>query len=200
MNSLKSKKDWQWPAMWFLLVLTIVFGLITASGLISNSTEAKRRYDILMAADKAGGDVEKELLSLRNYIYAHMNTTIGAPNGIKPPIQLKGTYDRLAGAANKKVADANKQLYAEAQSYCEQRFPQGTLQSGRVPCVSDYVSARGVEVQPVSEALYKFDFVSPLWSPDLAGWALIATAVAGFWFIVLLLWHRRIRHHIHEAS
>lgn len=28
--------------------------------------------------------------------------------------------------------------------------------------------------RPISEDLYKFDFVSPRWSPDLAGWSLVA--------------------------
>ena len=192
--------DWQWPAMWICLLCAIVFGVISGLSLVNNSKEAKRRYEVLIAVDKSGGDVEGALNSLREYVYAHMNTTIGSPNGIKPPIQLKGTYDRLVAESQAKAAESNKKIYAEAQSYCEQRYPAGTLQSGRVPCVTEYITNKGVNVEPVSEALYQFDFVSPIWSPDVAGWTMLASILSFMAFFILLLSHRRTKRKLLDLS
>lgn len=175
-------------------VLTTVFGLITVVALVNNSREAKRRYDALIAVDAAGGDVEAALGSLREYIYAHMNTSIGSPTGVYPPIQLKGTYDRLVAVEQAKLAGDNT-LYDEAVRYCESRFGAGQIQQ-RANCASEYITARGggaIQQVSIPDGLYKFDFVSPKWSPDLAGFALIATIASGLSLVInaAILWHYR---------
>jgi hypothetical protein len=72
------------------------------------------------------------------------------------------------------LADAaNTRLYTEAQAYCEQQVTS-RVTINRVPCIQDYLTSHGaVTAQAVPDALYKFDFVSPAWSPDLAGWSLV---------------------------
>ncbi|MEO8784753.1 MAG: hypothetical protein ABI221_00245, partial [Candidatus Saccharimonadales bacterium] len=72
--------------------------------------------------------------------------------------------------------DGNSQIYTDAQAECEKEFPIGLSGSGRIPCIQSYIAAHGIQKQdaiPVS--LYEFDFVSPRWSPDLAGWSMVAS-------------------------
>ena len=183
-------------------VSAVVFAALvvcTVLALSYNSHEAKRRYDILIATDAAGGDVEGALTDLREFIYGHMNTTIGSPTGVYPPIQLKGTYDRLVAAEEQRVQAANGPLYDEATAHCEARFGAGQI-SARAQCVSDYVAARGVQPNTIPDGVYKFDFVSPLWSPDLAGFLLIATVISGIYFLLQVLLEARLRAHLREIA
>jgi len=165
--------------------LAIVFGCLTFFGLWMNGNGAVERYNALIATDTAGGDVERSLRELRTYIYSHMNSEIGGPNGIYPPIQLKGTYDRLLAAEEKRVETTNANLYSDAQSYCEQNGSQSFSGGGRLECIDAYVDRNGAQSSPVDDALYKFDFVAPRWSPDLAGFSMLlfgATALLSLFF------------------
>ncbi len=107
------------------VVLLIVFTSLSVVGLINNSNGAVDRYNKLIAADQSGGDVAVALNELREYIYAHMNTEVGGPNGFYPPIQLNGTYQRLVAAEETRVREANDNLYTEAQEYCETAISSG---------------------------------------------------------------------------
>ncbi len=170
-------------------IVTVFFVTLSIVGLISNSNEAKQRYDSLIAVDQAGGDVEKSLNELRSYIYSHMNTQIGSELGVKPPIQLKGTYERLVAQEQEKAAKSNEALYAEAQAECERTQPAGFSGSNRLECITAYVDANGVKVEAkaVEEDFYKFDFVPPRWSPDLAGFSIVLASIFGIVFIIDLL-------------
>lgn len=130
------------------------------------------------AADKNGGDVSKALDNLRLYVYSHMNTDLSSGgNAIKPPIQLKHTYERLVQAEAERVEKANEKVYNDAKNFCEAQHPIGVPLTVRAACVQEYVSQRGVKATPIPAALYQFDFVSPAWSPDLAGWSLVISAL-----------------------
>lgn len=187
-------------SFWIAVTLFTITSAGTVLALKSNSQGAKERYDALIAADKAGGDVEGALTDLREFIYGHMNTTIGSPTGVYPPIQLKGTYDRLVAAEEQRIKAANSGLYDEATAYCEPRFPAGQLANGRVQCVADYVLARGVVAKPIPDGLYKFNFVSPVWSPDLAGFLLIGAVLSGIYFLLQILLEFRLRSHLRHIS
>jgi hypothetical protein len=187
-------------SIWGFLFLSAILLLISLQAQISNSKQAKVFYDTLIATDEAGGDVETALRDLRSYIYSHMNTSIGNPNGIKPPIQLKATYDRLLDKQKAELETKNQAIYAEATDICEKKFPEGQLRSGRVQCVTDYVISKGVKVETIPDALYKFDFVSPRWSPDLAGYSLLASIVSFLIFFLRLFWHKRKRKQLHFSS
>lgn len=174
-------------------VLTVFFVILSVVGLTLNSNGAKDRYDALIAVDQAGGDVETALNELRVYIYSHMNTQIGSELGIRPPIQLKGTYERLVAAEEERVRVANEKVYEEAQAYCEARNPAGSLQSGRVPCVEEYLDINSVEASVIEDDFYKFDFVPPRWSPDLAGISILLAGVFGLLFSIDLILYFRTR-------
>ena len=111
----------------FLKVQTQTFlYLFIAAAIISvfalrhnNQTMVNLRNDVY-AADKNNGDVNTALNNLRRYVYGHMNTDLSSGNNnIKPPIQLKYTYQRLYDAETNKVQSANQQLYTDAELYCQ---------------------------------------------------------------------------------
>lgn len=167
--------------LYFLfLVLFLISGLICLGALRhNNSTMAKLRNDVYIT-DRDNGNIETALDKLRAYVYGHMNTDLSTGTNINPPIQLQYTYERLQTKAQ---ADANNsQLYIEAKNYCEQQIPASVSVSGRgrIDCVANYVLGHGGTAAPVVPVgLYEFNFISPSWSPDLAGWSLTSTAVLG---------------------
>lgn len=186
--------------VWGFLLLTLVSGAFTLRAYIGNSAEAKQRFETLKAVDAAGGDVEKALFELRTFVYSHMNTTLGNDTGIKPVIQLSGTYARLVAAEKDRVKKANDDLYNKGQIECEKRYPDDFSGRVRVPCVSEYVIANAVKEQSIPEGLYKYEFVSPMWSPDAAGYGVLLTFVLFLVFMYRLIVYERIKHHIHMSA
>jgi len=161
------------PAKYFLLagVLCLVLGIY---GLRNNNLRMVELRNQVITADENNGDVETPLNNLREYVYTHMNTNLsGGSNSIKPPIQLKGRYDRLMADEIVREKAQNDQIQAQAERICTAQFPAAGFNSPRVACVQDYVAKNAVKSSEVSADLYKFDFVSPRWSPDLAGFSLL---------------------------
>lgn len=162
------------------LVAVLLSGLLAVYGLRDNNLTMINLRDSVYRADQQNGDVESALRELRVHIYSHMNTDPGSgSNSIRPPIQLKYRYERLVSAEKQRIAEANTKVYTDAQIFCEQQNPASVSGRSRVPCIEDYVARNGIKEQQIPEALYKFDFVSPIWSPDLAGWSLLTFAIAG---------------------
>lgn len=165
---------------WHFLLLALFFGLLSLVALRHNNLTAIKLRETLTTVDQQNGDVELALKNLRSYIYGHMNTNLSSgSNTIKPPIQLTYRYQRLVQTEKDRVSAANAAIYNDAQKYCEQQIPDGLSGRGRVPCIQDYVAGHGLKEQPINEDLYKFDFVSPMWSPDLAGWSIVLAAIFG---------------------
>ena len=172
-------------SFWYFLAAFLLSLGITVSALRQNNLHMIELRNKVTIADKNDGDVEKALRNLRQYVYTHMNTNLASgPLAIKPPIQLKYRYERLAKAEQARVSKVNAAVYSSAQKICEQKYPHNISGGPRVPCIQNYVTKNGAKAKPISDALYKFDFVSPVWSPDLAGWSLLATAL--FFFLFLL--------------
>lgn len=140
--------------------------------------------DAVYAADKSGGDVEGTLRDLRAYIYTHMNTSLASgPNAVHPPIQLKYTYERLQAAQQQSLGQNNSALYGQAQQYCNSQG-QTTSAQETINCIQGYASVHGIQLANIPDALYKFDFISAKWSPDVAGWSLVATLISALAFLV----------------
>jgi preprotein translocase subunit SecF len=156
------------------LVLFIISGLICLASLRHNNTTMIGLRDQVYAADKSNGNVEAALDKLRAYVYGHMNTDLSSGSGIKPPIQLSYTYARL-----QQNEAQNSSLYIDAKNYCEAKIPasQSVSGRGRIECITQYVTDHGAKPVNVPQGLYQFDFISPAWSPDLAGWSLVATVI-----------------------
>ncbi len=171
--------------LWIFLVIAVVSGVTFLLSMRNNNLTALRLRDKVSQVDKDNGDVEAALRELRTYIYGHMNTNLSSgANAIKPPIQLKYRYERLLEAQQQKVSQENAKIYSDAQIECEKQFPKGLSGSGRIPCVTQYIASRGVAQEPIQDSLYKFDFVSPTWSPDLAGWSLVVASISFALFVI----------------
>lgn len=179
---------------WYFLALALVSGTVAVLALRSNNQHMVKLRDAVYQADKNNSDVTAALNNLRLYVYAHMNTNLTTADGVYPPIQLKYTYDRLVQAESDQVAAANKQVYTDAQHYCEQQDSVDFSGHNRVPCIENYVNIHGAKTQSIPAGLYKFDFVSPTWSPDLAGWSLVVTVLSLLLFAVLFLIRLWVKH------
>jgi preprotein translocase subunit SecF len=173
---------------WVFLALFLISGITTIAALRHNNETMVHLRSAVYEADKSGGDINSALNNLRRFVYGHMNTNLSSGgNAIKPPIQLKYTYERLQAAEQKRADNANSNVYTEAQIYCQQQNSVDFSGRNRVPCVSDYVTTHGTKAGTIPAALYQYDFVSPAWSPDLAGWSMALTAVLLVAFISSLL-------------
>lgn len=171
--------------VWYLVGLAVVSAIIGVLALRANNLHMLKLRDNVYAVDKQNGDVEAALQKLRAYVTTHMNTELSTgASGVYPPIQLKYTYERLQQSATDQANANNSQLYTEAQAYCEGQNSTDFSGHNRVPCIESYVSQHGIKGKTVPDALYKFDFVSPRWSPDVAGWSV---AVTIFLLILALL-------------
>lgn len=172
---------------WYFWVAGGATGAVAILALQHNYRTMTELRQKVYTADQQNGDVETALRDLRTYVYNHMNTNLSSGNNsIYPPIQLKYRYDRLV-AQQAAGQSSNSQLYSDAQKYCETQNPTGFSGGNRVGCIESYVTAHGV--QPgvaIPDSLYKFDFVSPSWSPDLAGWSMVLSGL--FLITGSLLW------------
>lgn len=177
---------------WYFFAAFLVFLVIGIFAVRQNNLTSIKLRDEVLKADQADGDVEAALQKLREHMYSHMNASLSTGT-LRQPIQLKYRYERLLEAEQKKTTGDNKSIYDEAQAYCESQFPAGTLRDARVPCVQQYLTDHGSGGQAtndIPEDLYKFDFVSPRWSPDLAGWSLLFSGVFLALFLIRYLTER----------
>lgn len=170
---------------WYFLAAFLISLAMTVQALRQNNLQMIKLRGAVVLADKKNGNIEKALQNLRKHVYSHMNTNLASgPTAIKPPIQLKYRYERLVKAEQDRVSNINDSVYSTAQKICESQFPASTSGGPRVPCIENYVSTHGVKAKSIPDSLYKFDFVSPRWSPDLAGWGLVASSILLFLFLL----------------
>jgi hypothetical protein len=171
---------------WIIFVIALISAVVCAFALKANNQHMVDLRNAVYSADQKNGDVQKSLANLQQYVTSHMNTKMDSgPSPVYPPIQLKFTYERLIQSRADQIAKNNTQTYTEAQKYCEQQNATDFSGRNRVPCIEAYVQKQGVKLAPISDALYKFDFVSPSWSPDFAGWSMVTTILGLLLFVVL---------------
>ena len=170
---------------WYFLVLAaLLFGLAIVA-LRGNNLEMAQLRNNVYVADKNNSGVQEALQNLQLFVTSHMNTDLSSgPNAPYPPIQLVYTYDRAVVSAGEKATAANTKIYTDAQHYCEKVDSTDFYGTNRVPCVQQYIRNHGVSLPTIPDSLYKFDFASPWWTPDLAGWSLVLAGLSFVTFIV----------------
>jgi hypothetical protein len=182
---------------WYFLVIAVISTTVCVFALRANNQQMLELRQAVYAADENNGDVNGALQKLQAYVTAHMNTNLNSGSStVYPPIQLKYTYDRLVQA--QRGGQTGDQLYSAAQAYCEQQNPTDVSGRNRIPCIQQYVQAHGGAQVPttVPDALYKFSFISPRWSPDLAGWSLVLTGLSWLMFVATLIAGRWFKKHV----
>lgn len=180
--------------MWQLFVI-LFFGLLIAVTLLrlNNIGMVERRQSVITADEKGDQQqVHAALIELQHYISGHMNTAMA--NGV----YLSKAYERDRDAALTAAADTNNpnsSAYQKASIECRARW-QGGVESFRndyVQCVIEKVSTLS-SAQNLTSSInlpkadsYHYDFASPHWTPDLAGFFVLVCAV-----IVLIILTRII--------
>ncbi len=175
---------------WGFFIAGVLLLFISVFALRANNQRMIELKQAVFVADEQNGDVEKALTDLREYVYSHMNTNLtSGDNAIRPPIQLKYRYERLVIEEKASQNIGNESIYTDAQNFCEQQISTGFSGRNRLECIEEYVDSKGITTTEVNipDDIYKFDFVSPSWSPDLAGFSLLAAIISfiifGFFLI-----------------
>lgn len=188
-------------SVWYFLIAFLFFGTVSVFALRQNNLTALKLRDNVLAVDEQNGDVEAALRELRTYMYSHMNTSLATEGGVYPPIQLKYRYERLVEAQLKNTSTGNT-VYADAQKYCEANEPESFYGAGRLTCIQNYIDRQPKSAQPkattIPDSLYKFDFASPRWSPDVAGWSLVLSVFFGVLLVVRVVLERWLRWSLHR--
>jgi len=160
---------------WQLLLLLILFGFVAATFLRLNNIGMIQRRDAVLAADKSGEEsvIQSRLYDLQRFASAHMNSATG-------PFYLEQQYKRDAQAAvdaAKNDDNPNGNINAKAEAVCK---PQYTVWSpAYVQCFADELAKYPPSPDPTKNVtlpdtnLYRFDFATPLWSPDFAGFSVL---------------------------
>jgi hypothetical protein len=182
-----SIKQWQRVKTWQLIVLLILAGFVSATFLRLNNIGMIERRSAVLSADEAGVSeiTINRLYDLQRYVSAHMNTDMGKG------VYLEASYKRDTQAAYDKAAvdsNPNGNIYKKAQEVCAPKFSRysyaylqcTTGELAKYPAASDLQTA----VQAPKADSYLHVFVSPLWSPDFAGWSVVLCAVLAVMIIV----------------
>lgn len=164
---------------WQLIILLILASFVSATFLRLNNIGMVERRDAVYTADNAGDDkiIQSRLYDLQRHISAHMNT--GMDNGVT----LAATYNRDNQELLKKASNdtnSNGNIYKQVQEICAPKFSYWsqayvqcvTDELGKYPAGHDLINSVKLPAEP-----YTHNFISPLWSPDFAGWSVLVCVV-----------------------
>lgn len=138
------------------------------------------RRNAVFSADEVG-DVKiiaNRLYDLQRHVTSHMNTDMG--NGVF----LEASYRRDVQAAYTKASgesNPNGNIYKAAQDVCAPQFTSYSYVY--LQCVTNELSKYPTANELRSSAAlpkdtsYRHVYVSPVWSPDFAGWSVIFSIV-----------------------
>lgn len=171
--------------VWQLLVLFGLMLFVSATLLRLNNLGMVAKRDAVLAADKKNDQtaLRQALVDLQQYVGAHMNANLHGG------LYLQDSYNRAQDAALAAQADTNADqgnpIYQQAIAECRGRFRGGSVsyQNDYLPCIIAKLGSALPGADPSTALklpradLYRYDFVSPPWSPDLAGFAVLLTAV-----------------------
>lgn len=183
-NELQRIKTWQ------LLVLLILAAFIAATFLRLNSIGMVQRREAVINADESGkGEAIIERLSdLQRYVSAHMNTDLGQG------VYLEKSYNRdLQEWQTNQYGDGNPNgnIYKKAQEICAPQFSYYSY--AYLQCTTNELAKYPAATDPATDTskprqeAYIHSFSSPTWSPDFAGWAVLACGVIIVMIFVRLL-------------
>lgn len=164
---------------WQLLVLLLLMVFVSATFLRLNNIGMAERRESVLAADESGDSIaiENRLYELQRYTTQHMNSDTG-------PFYLEGQYRRNAQQVVDEAIQSDTSgpnINALAEAACRPQF--SSWSPAYVQCFADELAKFPPSEDPVqnitlpSTELYRYNFASPLWSPDFAGFAVLVCAV-----------------------
>ena len=172
-------KNLQKVKTWQLVILLILMGFVAATFLRLNNVGMIQRRDAVIAADKQGnGEVTRNrLLDLQHFVSAHMNTG-------QNDVYLASQYKRDKAALIQQAASGNQDaevINQKVDAICKPQY--SGYSQGYVECFAREYAKYAPGADPVSQVKmpdpdrYRFVFTPPLWSPDFAGFSLLACVV-----------------------
>lgn len=173
-------KDLQRVKTWQLLIILVLASFISATFLRLNNIGMVERRTAVINADSDGNQdqIIQRLYDLQQYVSSHMNTDMG--KGVYLEASYKRDSQKILDAASAQQNN-NGNIYKKAQEVCAPKFSSysaaylqcTTSELAKYPAGSDLISA----VKLPSADSYLHDFVSPVWSPDFAGWSVLVCIV-----------------------
>lgn len=169
---------------WQLLIILVLAMFVSATFLRLNNIGMIQRRDAVLSADQAGNTerIRDRLYDLQRYSAGHMNANTGS-------FYLQESYNRerqrLMAAAQEQASGQSSNIYQEVEeNVCRPRAIangwrwQGTPDDRYTSCIltelAEYPAASEfVDTVHVNPDLYRHSFVSPLWSPDFAGFSVL---------------------------
>jgi hypothetical protein len=176
----RSIKDLQHIKTWQLLILLILVGFVAATFLRLNNIGMIERRTAVINADEAGDQeaMVKRLYDLQQYVSSHMNTDMGAG------VYLESSFNRDYQAWQAEQygdRNPNGNIYKKAQQVCAPKF--GSYSAAYLQCTTSELAKYPAADNPGNgegeprASSYLHDYVSPVWSPDFAGWSVVACLV-----------------------
>lgn len=188
-NARNSLRKLQKIKTWQLIVLFVLSAFVSATFLRLNNVGLIARQNAVLAADEAGDSAvtTQRLYDLQQYVSAHMNTDMGKG------LYLESSYNRDTKAVyDKATLDINPygNIYKKAQDLCTSRFSSWSY--AYLQCITDELAKYPASQELVSSVHlpspenYRHVFISPVWSPDFAGWSVLLTLAIGLVIIAQL--------------
>lgn len=190
---------------WQLVILLIMVGFVAATFLRLNNVGMVERRAAVLAADREGDKEQaaKRLYDLQRYVSEHMNTNPGR-------VALENIYNldnqrKKEEAAQSASTQEGGDVVMQIQEHCDAIGRQqgwrwlNSASPQYLECINSewekYPAAVDVagSLDSIPTAAYYHSFASPVWSPDFAGWAILAClaiiAVIIFRLLLLLVLH-----------
>lgn len=164
-------------ATWQLIIIFLFALVISATFLRLNNIGMIERRSAVYTADEAGDKelVASRLVDLQHYVANHMNSDPGQ-------IVLENIYNQDYNEALQKASSAqSSNLHKQIDTLCKARYPSNW--TAYFQCFIDQLNAspEGKDITNSAQfpavAFYTHNYVSPLWTPDFAGWSVLVCIV-----------------------
>ena len=161
---------------WQLIIVLVLMLFLAATFLRLNNTGMIARRNAVTSADKAGDaqETSARLYDLQRFSSSHMNASSGT-------LYLQEQYNRDVKKAmtgnNPGGADSPQ---ARADAICNPNLSIRGYSKAYQDCMLAELTKEGQVTDPSTiklpnPALYRYEFNAPIWSPDFAGWSIVAT-------------------------
>jgi hypothetical protein len=185
----RSIKTLQKITTWQLAIILLLMLFVSATFLRLNNIGMAQRREAVKAADKQGDstNLQNRVLDLQHYVAAHMNTDGNA-------VYLEQQYARDKAQILQKAAQSNTAtdvINKKVDDICKPQFSGYT--QGYVQCFAREYAKYAPGTDPISSVKgpdpdkYRIVFVAPLWSPDFAGFSVLACIVILLVIIIRLI-------------
>ncbi len=178
-QQIKAGINWlQRVQTWKLVLILIVLLLLTATFLRLNNIGMVERRNAVITADEAGDDevTRSRLYQLQRYSAAHMNADTGV---VYLAEQYQRDTERAISAAS--MNNGGNNINAQADATCKAQhsgYSQAYVQCFAAE-LAKYPSGSNApdKANLPNPSLYRHTFFSPDWSPDFAGFSVLASAL-----------------------